>query len=64
LDAAGETRGLTIFKEGFRTTYNSTENAILPPATSNPWPLGLSLKGGISLVFLEGTSKAINIVVE
>jgi hypothetical protein len=53
-----------MFKEGFRTTYNPTENAMLPPATSNLWPLGLSLEGGISLVFLEGTSKAINIIVE
>jgi hypothetical protein len=53
-----------MFKEGFRTTYNPTENAMLPPAASNPWPLGLSSEGGISPVFLEGTSKAINTVVE
>jgi hypothetical protein len=59
-----QTRGLTMFKEGFRTTYNPTENAMLPPAASNPWPLGLSSEGGIPPVFLEGTSKAVNTVVE
>jgi hypothetical protein len=60
--------GLTMFKEGFRTTYNPTENATLPPAASNPWLPGLSPEGGISrgtpprppVYFRRVTSRAVD----
>ena len=62
LDAAGEIVAFSVVF--FRTAWNLTEKATLPPTASNPWLMVLSLEGGISRGTPPRFPRAINTVIE